>query len=52
MASSSHNGRGSRTRSTAAGSSDAGRDGVSQDQAGEFLTTAQGLRLPDTDHSL
>ena len=23
-----------------------------QDQAGEFLTTAQGLRLPDTDHSL
>jgi catalase len=23
-----------------------------QDQTGEFLTTAQGLRLPDTDHSL
>jgi catalase len=47
MASSRHNGHDSRTRSTAAGSSDAG-----QDETGEFLTTAQGLRLPDTDHSL
>jgi catalase len=33
----------------AAGSGD-GRD--PRAQAGEFLTTAQGLRLPDTDHSL
>jgi catalase len=47
MASSSHNGKKARTSATAAGSPDAG-----QDQAGEFLTTAQGLRLPDTDHSL
>jgi hypothetical protein len=42
MASSSHNGKNARTSATAAGSSDAG-----QDQTGEFLTTAQGLRLPD-----
>ena len=47
MASSRHNGKNARTVATAAGSPDAG-----QDQAGEFLTTAQGLRLPDTDHSL
>ena len=47
MASSSHNGKKARPTATAAGSSDVG-----QDQAGEFLTTAQGLRLPDTDHSL
>jgi catalase len=47
MASSSHNGKNARTTATAAGSSDVG-----QDQPGEFLTTAQGLRLPDTDHSL
>jgi catalase len=30
----------------------AGSSGAGQDQPGEFLTTAQGLRLPDTDHSL
>ena len=47
MASSSHNGKNARTTATAAGSSDVG-----QDQPGEFLTTAQGVRLPDTDHSL
>ena len=47
MASSRHNGKNARTTATAAGSSGAG-----QGQAGEFLTTAQGLRLPDTDHSL
>src|SRR5690348_12183900 len=47
MASSSHNGQKARTPATAAGSSEAGRD-----QAGELLTTAQGLPLPDTDHSL
>ena len=47
MASSSHDGKNARTPATAAGSSDVG-----QDQTGEFLTTAQGLRLPDTDHSL
>jgi catalase len=27
-------------------------DGTERAQAGDFLTTAQGLRLPDTDHSL
>ena len=47
MASSRQNGKNARTAATAAGSSDAG-----QAQTGEFLTTAQGLRLPDTDHSL
>lgn len=47
MASSRHNGKNTSSRSAAASSADAG-----QDQAGEFLTTAQGLRLPDTDHSL
>jgi catalase len=47
MASSSHNSQNARTPSAAAGSSDAG-----QDQAGESPTTTQGLRLPDTDHSL
>src|SRR5271156_6438837 len=47
MASSRHNGKNSHSTATAAGSSDAG-----QDEAGEFLTTAQGVRLPDTDHSL
>ena len=30
----------------------AGSAGADLDEAGEFLTTAQGLRLPDTDHSL
>jgi len=44
MASSRHNGKNART---AAVSPDA-----VQGQTGEFLTTAQGLRLPDTDHSL
>ena len=39
MASSSHNGKKARTSATAAGSPDAG-----QDQAGEFLTPAHGLR--------
>src|SRR5271167_2451092 len=52
MASSSHNGKNLHAPATVAGSSDVGQDGISQDQAGEFLTTAQGLRLPDTDHSL
>jgi hypothetical protein len=47
MASSSHNGKNARTPAAAAGSSDAG-----QERTGEFLTTAQGLRLPDTGHSL
>jgi catalase len=47
MASWSHNGKKARTSATAAGSSDVG-----QDQTGEFLTTAQALRLPDTDHPL
>jgi catalase len=47
MASSSHNGKSPRTSATAAGPSDVGLD-----ETGEFLTTAQGLRLPDTDHSL
>jgi catalase len=47
MASSRHNGKNARTAATAAGSPDVG-----QGQTGEFLTTAQGLRLPDTDHSL
>jgi catalase len=47
MAAPRHNGKNSRSTPAAAGSSDPG-----QDQAGEFLTTAQGLRLPDTDHSL
>jgi len=47
MASSRHNGENAHSPSTAAGSAGAG-----QDPAGEFLTTAQGLRLPDTDHSL
>ena len=47
MASSRHNGKTAHTPAT-----DAGSPEVGQDQAGEFLTTAQGLRLPDTDHSL
>jgi catalase len=36
---------------TGVDSTDAG-DGDARAQAGDFLTTAQGLRLPDTDHSL
>ena len=52
MASSSHNGKNARTPATAAESSAVGQNGSGQDQATEFLTTAQGLRLPDTDHSL
>src|SRR6202161_2153581 len=54
MASPRSNGRNGRDGKNANGrsagtgsSSDAGQDG-----AGEFLTTAQGLRLPHTDHSL
>ena len=48
MASSRHNGKNAaHAPATAAGSPEAG-----QEEAGEFLTTAQGLRLPDTDHSL
>jgi catalase len=47
MASSSHNGKNSPATATPAGSPEA-----VQEEAGEFLTTAQGLRLPDTDHSL
>jgi catalase len=47
MASSRNNGKSTRTSSAAAGSA-----GSDLDEAGEFLTTAQGLRLPDTDHSL
>jgi catalase len=47
MASSSHNGKNSHAPATAAASPMAVAE-----EAGEFLTTAQGLRLPDTDHSL
>ena len=47
MASSSHNGKNPHAPATPAGSPEA-----VQEEAGEFLTTAQGLRLPDTDHSL
>src|ERR1700744_5953469 len=47
MASSRRNGKNTNGTSAAARSAAA-----SQDRAGEFLTTAQGLRLPDTDHSL
>ena len=47
MASSRQDGKNSRNTAAAARSSGAG-----QDEAAEFLTTAQGLRLPDTDHSL
>jgi catalase len=47
MASSSHNGKNSHAPATPARSPEA-----VQEEAGEFLTTAQGLRLPDTDHSL
>src|ERR1700723_2147310 len=47
MASSRQNGKNPRSTSAASGSSDPGPA-----QTGEFLTTAQGLRLPDTDHSL
>lgn len=47
MASSRHNGKNASSPSAAARSASAG-----QDEAGSFLTTAQGLRLPDTDHSL
>jgi len=47
MASSRNNGKNTRASSAAAGSAD-----LDLDEAGEFLTTAQGLRLPDTDHSL
>src|ERR1700684_3461364 len=54
MASPRSNGRNGRDGKNANGrsagtgsSSDAGQDG-----AGEYLTTSQGVRLPDTDHSL
>jgi catalase len=47
MASSSHNGKNSHAPATPAGAPEA-----VQQESGEFLTTAQGLRLPDTDHSL
>ena len=47
MATSSPNGNNAHAPATAAGSPVA-----VQEEAGEFLTTAQGLRLPDTDHSL
>src|ERR1700728_4191799 len=47
MASSRRNGKNTNGTSAAARSAAA-----SQDRAGELLTTAQGLRLPDTDHSL
>jgi catalase len=47
MASSSHNGKSSHAPATPAGSPEA-----VQEEAGEFLATAQGLRPPDTDHSL
>jgi catalase len=47
MASSRQNGKNTNGHSPAAGSADA-----NQNPTGEFLTTAQGLRLPDTDHSL
>jgi catalase len=47
MASSRNNGKSTRTSSAAAGSA-----ATDLDESGEFLTTAQGLRLPDTDHSL
>jgi catalase len=46
MASSRHNGKNTPGTAAAAGSPEAGP------QASEFLTTANGLRLPDTDHSL
>jgi len=48
MASSRHNGK----NSASSPSATAGSAGAAQDEAGSFLTTAQGLRLPDTDHSL
>jgi catalase len=47
MASSRHDGKNSHSTAAAARSSEVG-----QDEAAGFLTTAQGLRLPDTDHSL
>jgi catalase len=47
MASARNNGKSTRASSAAAGSAD-----PDLGEAGEFLTTAQGLRLPDTDHSL
>src|ERR1700723_1794672 len=47
MASSRHNGKNSHAPATAASAPEA-----VQEEAGEFLTTAQGLRVPDTDHSL
>jgi len=48
MASSRHNGKKNMGGPSAAASSAS----AAQDEAGESLTTAQGLRLPDTDHSL
>src|ERR1700761_7217766 len=47
MASSSRNGRNAHAPARAAGS-----PAPVSEEAGEFLTTAQGLRLPNTDHSL
>jgi hypothetical protein len=47
MATSSSNGKNSPTPATTAESPVAVRE-----EAGQFLTTAQGPRLPDTDHSL
>jgi catalase len=47
MASSRNNRKNAHDAAPVTGSSDVG-----QEQPGEFLTTAQGLRLPDTDHSL
>src|SRR6201995_1042851 len=47
MASSRQNGKNTNGRSAAAGSA-----GADQNPTGDYLTTAQGVRLPDTDHSL
>ena len=50
MASSRHNGKNGKNAHTPA--TNAGSPETGPDQAGGYLTTAQGLRLPDTDHSL
>src|SRR6201989_3227097 len=51
MAATRQNGQNGHT-STPAPTTAPGTPAVVQEEAGEFLTTAQGLRMPDTDHSL
>src|SRR6201996_2405206 len=52
MASARNNGKNGKNAAAPAPATTAGSPAVVQEEAGKYLTTAQGLRLPDTDHSL